>query len=143
MCLVSNMYLENKQFLIMTDDELKRLYPFNYLITPSTHFQYEFTQRMFRVMMEAFFPIIETKATFFIVEFANYVGHVLGDETYTGHFLVEVLVPLLRGGLNPEIMSRISLIFDHLAEFPHQVKYHMQLIQGAFSANPQNQSVLE
>lgn len=78
-CLASNMYLESNHFLVLSDDELKRIYPFGYLIAPSTHFQYEFTQRMFRTMMESVGAIVDCKATVFVIEFGHYIGHVLGD----------------------------------------------------------------
>ena len=44
---------------------------------------------------------VDGKTTVFVIEFAHYVGHVLGDEAYVGHFLVEMLVLLLRGPLIP------------------------------------------
>lgn len=57
-CLASNMYLENRQYFGLTDDELRKVFPFNYLIVPSAHFQYEFTQRIFRVMVEGVMPMV-------------------------------------------------------------------------------------
>ncbi len=80
-------------------------------------------------MMEGVLSFVNGKTTVFVIEFAHYVGHVLGDDAYTGHFLVEMLVLLLRGNIVSEALSRITLIFNHLSSYPHQVKYHMQLIQ--------------
>jgi hypothetical protein len=79
--------------------------------------------------MEGLTAFIDFKPTLFVIEFGNYLGHVLGDLTYTGHFLVEVLVPLLRENIQPETLTRISLIMDHLAQYPDQVKYHMMMLQ--------------
>lgn len=88
----SKLYLSDT--FILSSDELKKLFPFSYIVSPSEENVEEFKERLYMVMRSSFSSIIEGKDNDFIRNMANYIGNILNENTYVSRFYIDMIILL-------------------------------------------------
>ncbi len=127
----------------LTSEELKKLFPFSYIVSPSEENSQEFKERLYMVMRSSFESIIEDKNNDFIRHMANYVGNILGENGYVSRFYIDMIMLLGKKKLEAETMIRISIIMHILREYPQDVRVYLTNILESFKENSELLNIIK